>query len=341
MYDGKRPISILAKPEGGVERSPTVAILLATYNGETYLNDQLASIMMQSYTDILLYIRDDGSTDQSMKILLEWRRRFPQHIMLIENADQRLGVIQNFHRLMQIALENGKESYFMLADQDDVWFADKVELTLQKMKETECEVGENTPVLIHTNLSVTDADLRVLDSSFWHYQHLNPALDDVRQICMQNMVTGCTVMINRSLLCKALPIPEAALMHDWWLALVAAQFGVIRFIPRATIFYRQHGKNDTGAKKYGFSHVARQGLERLRSGGGFWQLMQRNQRQAAAFLQKFDEDLPEKLKTDLECFTLVSGQVPIKDRLSIIFVKRFYRHGWIRNLGLALRLVLG
>lgn len=319
---------------------PMVAVLMAVYNGAHYLESQVASILAQSHSQLRLYVRDDGSTDGSIEILRSMAEQAPERVTLLQDEEKHLGVIGNFHRLLRMANQSSSEPYLMLADQDDVWFADKIEVTLQEMRQAERWAGKEMPVLVHTDLCVTNANLQILDPSFWHFQHLDPGHDDLRQLCMQSMVTGCTVMMNRALLKKALPLPEGVLMHDWWLGLVASAFGVIRFIPQATMFYRQHGKNDTGAKKFGLTYVLRSFL-RIRSSTEFWHLLQRNQRQAAAFLTSYHGDLsPEKAK-DLQQFAIMGAHTRALKRLQTVFIRRFCRHGWIRNLGLAMWLVIG
>ncbi|WP_326923815.1 glycosyltransferase [Acidithiobacillus thiooxidans] len=319
---------------------PMVAVLMAVYNGAHYLESQIASILAQSHSQLRLYVRDDGSTDGSIEILQSMAEKAPERIILVQDEEKHLGVIGNFHHLLRMADQFVAEPYLMLADQDDVWFADKVEITLQEMRQAERWAGKETPVLVHTDLCVTNANLQILDSSFWHYQNLGPGHDDLCQLFMQNMVTGCTVMMNRALLKKALPLPEGILMHDWWLGLVASAFGVIRFVPQATMFYRQHGKNDTGAKKFGLTYVLQVFL-RVRSSAEFWHLLQRNQRQAAVFLASFYGDLsPEKVK-NLQQFANMSADMRVSERIYIVFVRRFYRYGWIQNLGLAVCLAIG
>jgi len=324
----------------GLASPPMVAVLMAVYNGAKFLESQVASILAQSHERVRLYVRDDGSTDGSADILRAMAEQNAGRMVLLEDDDTRLGVIGNFHRLLQVTEKNGSEPYIMLADQDDIWFADKVAVTLQEMQQTERWAGRETPILVHTDLCVTNERLDILDPSFWHYQHLEPSHDDLRQLCMQNMVTGCTVMMNRALLRRALPIPDGVLMHDWWLGLVAAAFGVIRFVPQATMFYRQHGNNDTGAKKFGMTYVL-QAFLRIRSSAEFWRLLRRNQFQAELFVARFHGEMTPEEVEDLQRFANMSAHTRIQDRLHTIFMRKFCRHGWIRNLGLAVRLAIG
>jgi len=105
------------------------------------------------------------------------------------------------------------------------------------------------PVLVHSDMELIDERERTLHPSFMAFQHIHDETDDpLRTLLVQNYVTGCTVATNRSLLRLALPVPEGAMMHDWWLALVAAATGVIRYNPAATVRYRQHRRNQIGAK---------------------------------------------------------------------------------------------
>lgn len=124
---------------------------------------------------------------------------------------------------------------------------------MKKMKEIERIYGENEPCLVHTDLEVVDRDLKRISSSFMRNQGLHHVEDSTRQLSTllaQNFVTGCTMLINRALKEIALPFPKNIIMHDYWLALVAAASGKLVFVDKPTIKYRQHGHNTVGAKKY-------------------------------------------------------------------------------------------
>lgn len=110
------------------------------------------------------------------------------------------------------------------------------------------------PILIHSNLSVVDRELLLLHTSYWTYQHIDPSKDSINRLIFHNTVTGCAAMINRILAKKVRLIPAEAIMHDWWIAMVASIFGLIGTIDEQLILYRQHGKNDTGVKQYGWNY---------------------------------------------------------------------------------------
>ncbi len=274
-----------------------VDILMAVYNGERFLNEQIASIVKQSHRNIHLTIRDDASTDNTLKIIQEARQQHPDLISCIQSK-QNQGLLQNFSQLM----EHSQGPYVMLCDQDDVWHEDKVHLTLSKMREAERNYGKNVPLLIHTDLKVVDQSLKSIHPSFWSYCQLNPAKGlTLNRLLAQNTITGCTLMANRALIKLALPIPKECIMHDWWFGLVAAAFGKVAIVPEATMLYRQHGGNDTGAKKYGLlSYVKRFYTSSTR------QKMEQNYRQryiqASVFLDRYNSLLKPEQKKLFEIF---------------------------------------
>ncbi len=137
---------------------------------------------------------------------------------------------------MNRALDCGAE-YIMFCDQDDVWKNDKIEKTLAKMQSME-QTYPHRPILIHSDLSVVDRELHLLHKSYWIYQHIDPSKDAINRLIFHNTVTGCTMMINRKLAQKAKVIPDEAIMHDWWIVMVASVFGHIGYIDEPLIFYR-------------------------------------------------------------------------------------------------------
>ena len=156
-----------------------------------------------------------------------------------------LGASLNFGQL----LEYTNTEYIMFSDQDDVWLPNKIELTLNVMKAAE-QIYPNKPVLVHTDLKVVDSELNIISDSMWSYQKLFPEIgDDLSKIMAQNVVTGCTMMINRKARDASIPIPAEAIMYDWWLALNTAEFGKIAYLSIPSILYRQHSGNKIGAKR--------------------------------------------------------------------------------------------
>lgn len=215
-----------------------VAVLLATYNGERYISEQLDSLICQSFKDFVVYYHDDGSTDSTLSILREYSTRFDGKFVEIQSPLHQ-GPKNNFMSL----LERVDADYYMFCDQDDVWKDDKIEKTLQRMLEVEKQCV-NKPVLIHTDLEVVDADLNTIHESFWKWKRFHVDVSKHFNFMPQgHIVTGCTVMFNNSCKEYALPISPNAMMHDEWLGLIAAKYGRCENLKYASIKYRQHENN--------------------------------------------------------------------------------------------------
>lgn len=258
-----------------------VEILLATHNGDRYLQAQLDSLIGQSYRDWRLKVRDDASTDSTREILARFAEANPQVSPTLQMTDQRGGAKNNFGSL----LDTAEGDYFLFADQDDVWLPYKIEHLMARVKELEA-ANPGKPILIHSDLMVANAQLKPLAASFWQYQGLKPqGGSDFKRLLIENCVTGCASLFNRRLLELARPLPHEAIMHDWWLALVASAFGVIDALPETTLLYRQHGHNNVGARPV---NVAR--LRRLVTRHGWGELhasLHRKREQATAFSARY------------------------------------------------------
>ena len=301
-----------------------ILVLLSTYNGEKYLKAQLDSLFSQSYKNFKLIARDDGSSDKTLEILKSY------DIELLP-SNENIGVKGNFETLLKYAFGNSDAQYFMFCDQDDVWNKDKIEKTLKKMQELKNLYGNEIPLLVHTDLEVVNESLETLSFSMWKSEHINPRANTLNKLLMQNTITGCTMMINRTLAMKSLSISSKAIMHDWWIGLVATTFGKIGFIEESTIKYRQHGKNDTGAKTYDYKFI----INKLKKLGDI--NVDKNISQAKEFLEDYKEELDEESKIILEDFSSIKEK-PYLQRVSIILKYRLFKYGIIRNIGLLLKI---
>ncbi len=226
--------------------------MLAVFNGEKYLKEQIESILAQTFSDIKIIIRDDGSTDNSADIIKDFCSRYSDKVFCLEGSPTG-SAAQNFAKL----LEACNDDYIMFCDQDDIWLPQKIEKTLDAMKASEGENGE-IPTLVHSDLKVVDENLNVISDSFFEFQRLYQENITLSKLLVQNYVTGCTVMINRALAQKCGKIPRDCIMHDWWLALTAQLFGKIVCVNEPTMLYRQHSDNQVGAKaSYGIALIKR------------------------------------------------------------------------------------
>lgn len=235
---------------------PTVEILLAAYNGERFLREQLDSLLAQTWEQWHLTVSDDGSTDGTSAILDGYAAQYPDRIRRVRHEGRFGNARDHFFWLMK---ECGA-SYMMFCDQDDVWHPDKVEKTMRALLEAEDEAGTDTPVLVFTDLTPVDEKLRPIASSLMKMQKQYTDVIDYRALLMQNIVTGCATGINRALALLAGQCTDTSqvIMHDWWMAAVAARFGEIVYIDEPLSMYRQHGTNSIGAKNVGSAaHILR------------------------------------------------------------------------------------
>lgn len=310
-----------------------LSVLISTFNGEQFLAETLESLeVAQNKSGFRLFFRDDGSTDATKKILLKFARQFPTRIRILEDAGSQLGPSTSFSRL----IEASDSPYLMLCDQDDVWLPDKIEKTMAAMREAEKQYGSNTPLLVHTDLKVVDADLQLIADSFWNYQNLFPEhASQLNRLLAQNVVTGCTVMMNRPLADLATPIPVEAVMHDWWLALVAATFGKVVYLDEQTILYRQHGTNSVGAKRWGIKRI----LHQANSSTAVRESMLKTMRQAQVLLDRYKNKMSTEQVMIVEAYARLP-YMPRLDRIWALFRYRFFKHGIVRNIGFLTNLLL-
>jgi len=218
-----------------------MAILLATYNGEAYLQAQIDSLYAQTYTDWTLYIRDDGSSDDTPNIILQNANRHDNIVVLPEGNHQ--GAMRNFMEMLFIV----DADYILFCDQDDVWLPQKIEKSLQRMQHEEA-LHPQQPVAVFTDLSVTDEQLRPLHPSFMRSSAIWPQyVQTFNQLAAGNIATGCTMLFNRYAADCARE-ERHAVMHDAWVtACVLKNKGVMACIQEPTVLYRQHTHNTLGA----------------------------------------------------------------------------------------------
>lgn len=226
-----------------------IAILVATYNGERFLGELLQSLKNQTFDDWCAYIHDDGSTDKTMYIVKDFASKYPEHFKIVYGASTG-NACNNF-----MFLFNSVEAdYYMCCDQDDIWLPQKIEKTYFCMKRIE---DNSLPILVYTDLKIVDSKLNTISESMNVYQNLHASDTSVQHLVVQNTVTGCTMMTNKALrdvLIKTKNL-KSVMMHDWWAALIASEFGKIAFLNEATILYRQHEENVVGAKKFSCKSV--------------------------------------------------------------------------------------
>ncbi|WOE69454.1 glycosyltransferase family 2 protein [Hydrogenimonas thermophila] len=214
-----------------------ITVILAVYNGEKFLREQIESILNQTYKKIELLIFDDCSTDKSREIVKEYTKKYA-FIKLHINS-RRFGVVKNFEN----ALKQSNGRYIALADQDDIWHKDKLKILMQKMLEAE-RVYKNTPILVHSDLEMIDEHGNLLHNSYFKFKgYFLPDDKSVETIVSQNGVMGNTILMNENLKKILFPFPEYLNVHDYWIALINELFGKRITVKMPLVKYRLHTKN--------------------------------------------------------------------------------------------------
>lgn len=307
-----------------------VGILLATHNSEKYLGELLDSLLSQTYRDIKIMVSDDASSDNTMQILRSYADQ-NENITVLEGGSLKGGAKENFFELIRHA----KEEYVMFADHDDIWQPSKVGDTLHVMREMEKSVGKQTPVLVHTDLTVVDEQLHTIAPSMMRAQKLNPEYTGLNKILSQNNVTGCTVMTNRALIDTVRYTDmKPIVMHDWWLALIASAFGKIAFLSRPTIKYRQHKENQIGA-------VDAHGVEYMKNSlsdrDNLKKRLEMTYLQAEEFLKTYGDALDEKNEKIVRSYAEFA-KINKFSRWVRLFRFNYFKYGFPRKMG---QLILG
>lgn len=230
-----------------------VEILLSTYFGGDFVAQQIDSLLEQSYSNIRITIRDDGSNDSTLSILQSYRQKYPEKINILADREN-LGSRKSFMRL----LENSSADYVMFCDQDDVWYSNKISDTLAEMRRLERRYGKNYPLLVFTDLTTTDSKLNVISRSFWKSQRLDPKMaTNWKKLLAQNVVSGCTIMVTKNVKMFLRPLSKVEIFHDHLISVLVSKYGYISWIDSSTIFYRQHGGNVIGALKVDFFYAVK------------------------------------------------------------------------------------
>lgn len=280
-----------------------VQILMSTYNGERFLSEQIDSLLRQTYHNLEILIRDDGSKDRTGEILKEYEKKYPNiHVYLEENV----GVVKSFFEL----LKKSDADYVAFSDQDDVWLEGKVEKAVEKLEMIK------EPALYCSNKILADSKLKVIAEN--NHRKLRPGFENAVVECI---CTGCTSMMNRSLAenIKA-HIPDHAIMHDWWCYLAASYLGTVIFDDNAYIYYRQHESNVVGASPTVLGTI-RAKADYVKKNKG------KLKGQLGDFSKRYQQD---NEKDELVQLLLSSEKMPAKAK--VVFGHYFYRQEKIDHL---------
>lgn len=321
-----------------------VNIILAAYNGEKYIIEQIETIIKSGFTHWKLWVFDDGSTDGTRLIVEDYERKYPDKIVYKQN-ERNKGVTLNFLEglcTVESSIKTSKDvldkgasgdksdmnNYYMFCDQDDAWMPDKIERTLRQMKKVEKKYGINSPAAVYTDAVVVDDKLKVLSSSFYKVSKLDTRRKDIPHLMMENKLIGCTVMINEALVNKITVLPQNARYHDWWIGLIASAFGHISYLPKPTLYYRQHSGNVVGNQNF-TAYVK----NRFSSLNKQKEAIHKCILQAKEFYDIYNQDLSETTKNEIYIFANLNKKDYI-ERKKMVIRHGYLKTGILRNIGL-------
>lgn len=237
-----------------------IAILLSTYNGESYIREQIESLFTQTNHDWQLFVRDDGSKDYTVDILNEYALKYPEKVHLLNDIKYNMGAGESFMHLLKTV----NADYYMFCDQDDVWLPFKIEKTLLKVRELEKRYGKDKGIGVFTDLTVVDSSLKIIMPSLWKGDNRNPKFINnfYKQWTSRHATYGCTQMFNKATKKIVLPyrqFPNIQGAHDTWIEYILIKLGHYDYIDEQTILYRQHTTNVIGV------HIGQSEKEEVKS----------------------------------------------------------------------------
>ena len=215
---------------------------MATCNGETFLEEQLLSILNQTYQNFQITISDDCSSDGTVAIIKEYQQKYPQRITLLEN-NIRVGVVKNFESL----LENCIADYIAFCDQDDIWEFDKLQKEMEVMLQLEATIDQKA-CLVHSDLLMIDDHNNLIRPSYFSFRGYRlKDKKDLGHILGPSGVMGNTLLINKALRDIVLPFPDTLDVHDYWIGVCAELFGYRKTLHEPLVRYRIHGNNTSNS----------------------------------------------------------------------------------------------
>ncbi len=218
--------------------SSLVSIAMATYNGERFLEKQMASILDQTYKNIEVVVCDDVSTDDTVAILKAFAKK-DKRVRLVENK-KNLGYVKNFEKTISLC----KGEYIALSDQDDIWMEDKIAILIQ-------EIGEAS--LIHSDAYLIDEEGNIFSQSYSQYEKKYLYPKNIIELIFNPVVTGCSALFTQELGQSILPFCKDIYVHDLWISMIAYKMQGIKYCDKPLIQYRQHKNNQIGLSD-GFVH---------------------------------------------------------------------------------------
>ena len=304
---------------------PKVNILLSTYNGARFLWEQLDSLQSQDYPNISIYVRDDGSTDNTISLLQEYQAKYPNMKLA---TGKNVGYIRSFYELVHSCGGNDNELY-AFCDQDDVWEPQKISRSVAMIQAS-----------LDPSMTVYFSRMKLVDENLQQFGlSSNPRFIDFGSTLM-GISYGCTVVFSsgvRRLFLEA--NPSNMLAHDWWVCLIAASFGHLVYDIQPQVQYRHHGSNTTAGYRANF-------FQRLKF--RMKEVIERffYKKPTVDFLQQSKQFMATYNNISSEKRVVVEELVALKgknflSRLHYVFAPKVYTNDSLDNAALKLMIILG
>lgn len=305
-----------------MEVHSSVTVLLSSYNGEKYIEDQILSILAQRLVRVRLVIRDDGSVDKTLMIL---KRLAAKHQAISVYFEDNIGYIKSFFYLLKNA--DIHSDFYAFSDQDDIWLPDKLCTAVSALRRSQMAV----PVMYCSRTEYVNTSLKHLSYSPVY----NPSKVGFGNALVQNIATGCTIVINgeaRKLIANDLP--EICIVHDWWIYLVVSAFGLVIYDKDPYIKYRQHAGNVIGASASSVKNI----IKRTRR---FFGSLRNNR--TSSQIAEFNRIFGSQLTSDQKYFIkqILNSNRGISGRLSLIFKFFYWRQSLVDDILLRIVMLTG
>ena len=287
-----------------------ISVALATYNGAKYLPELLDSLTRQTVLPYEVVVSDDSSDDDTLSILNLYAQKLP---IIIHISEKSIGVVSNFKRAVAMC----RGDYIAFCDQDDVWFPDKLALSLEKL----LTIDDILPAMVFTDVTVVDDSLRPIANSYWQHRKLNPAYETFASLLWGNFVTGFTMLINKPMAYEVAKMPDTVLMHDFWIACIAYGLGHCDYISQPTSFYRQHTSNVTNNDAVTLLLRYKRLVEFLRNSRDSRLYLQPQLNQARLFYELYSQILGTKNKKIVTNFLKMESRSPLYRKWSAFLIK--------------------
>jgi glycosyltransferase involved in cell wall biosynthesis len=305
-----------------------VNIIMCTYNGGKYIEEQLQSIVDNTENDWKIFVFDDQSTDNTLEIIYQFEKIYPDKITVNINNIRKGAIVNFLSSIYDIGLKMKDNDFIMLCDQDDIWNPNKIQKTKNGMNELISVYGNNMPLLVCTDVTVVDDRMNTINDSFRRMNHYSIKRLDFSHLIMENKVQGCTTMINKSMALMLSRMPDRVVMHDGWMAFVASAFGKIKYIDEPTMKYRQHGSNVQGS--LGYKEDLKSKFANL---GGQRQIVMNTTGQITEFIEIYGQKLPQSILAAAKAFATLRQQNFFVRRYHLIKY-HMWKSGILRNIGL-------